>query len=247
MECSLLSGSGIQKEPDTCLTHVAQPQCDDSIKAEHVHDHARDRFRAGIVCLRKWKDLRLTQLWHLWLFHPGVFPSQQALPPPPSAIANNAEEWEVERIKDSCFSFHQLQYSVHWKGYDIYEDTWEPATHLKHVPKLVAMFHQQYYSKLKPQWQSLSCAHDSLGGGNVTNILLPMFWGATILFMCTPFCSPLLQTFLDCFPLSSALLFSEVPHCPISFLLWRDIPMVAVHYYTMTLFDCYCWVPQSSI
>lgn len=79
----------------------------------------------------------------------------------------------------------------------------------------------------------------------------PWFQGAPVPFLCTPCCSLLFWTFLDCFRSSSTLLFYELPHCSISFLLWLFfLTVVAQHSHgccAMTLSVCYCWVPQSSI
>ena len=93
-------------------------------------------------------------------FKPGNFPSQQVPPPPPPELIGDAEEWEVESVKDSQFSRRQLQYLVHWKGYDVSEDSWEPAKHLEHAPELVQAFHDAYPHKPRPR-QCLSRGRDS--------------------------------------------------------------------------------------
>ena len=82
-------------------------------------------------------------------FQPGTFPNQIATPPPPPDIVDGEEEWEVDSILDSQFSRQQLQYLVHWKGYNISEDTWEPARHLTHTKELVSNFHSNYPNKPK--------------------------------------------------------------------------------------------------
>ena len=93
-------------------------------------------------------------------FKPGTFPTQQVPPPPPPELIGDAEEWEVESVKDSRFSRRQLQYLVHWKGYDVSEDTWEPAKHLEHAPELVQAFHDAYPHRPRPR-QRLSRGRDS--------------------------------------------------------------------------------------
>ncbi|KIM53773.1 hypothetical protein SCLCIDRAFT_78491, partial [Scleroderma citrinum Foug A] len=40
------------------------------------------------------------------------------------------EEYEVDYIIASHIYRHQLQYLVHWKGYEEHERTWEPASNL---------------------------------------------------------------------------------------------------------------------
>ena len=81
----------------------------------------------------------------------GQFPSQQTPPPPPPELKDGFDEWEVEEIKDSRFSRNQLQYLIHWKGYDLSEDSWEPASHLRHAQELVQEFHLRYPDKPKPR------------------------------------------------------------------------------------------------
>ena len=84
-------------------------------------------------------------------FRKGVYPTQIAKPTPPAELINGEEEWEVETIKDSRYSRGQLQYLVHWKGFNVSEDTWEPARHLTHAPELVTEFLSRYPTKHKPR------------------------------------------------------------------------------------------------
>ena len=66
-------------------------------------------------------------------------------PPPPAPVEiDEALEYEVENILDSCRYRNQLQYLVKWKGYDTGHNTWEPATNLTHSADLVEEFHTQH-------------------------------------------------------------------------------------------------------
>ena len=85
--------------------------------------------------------------------------------PPPPELRDGSEEWEVESIKDSRYYRNQLQYLVHWQGYDMSEDSWEPATHLKHAQEIVQEYHTNHPSKPKPRRRTKSRGRDSLRGG----------------------------------------------------------------------------------
>ena len=100
---------------------------------------------------------------------PGEFPEQIKEPPPPPELRDGSEEWEVESIKDSRFYRNQLQYLVHWQGYDISEDSWEPAINLEHAQEVVQEYHLANPTRPKPRRQIKSRGRDSLRGGNVTN------------------------------------------------------------------------------
>ena len=98
-------------------------------------------------------------------YSPGEFPNQIKKTPPPPELRDGSEEWEVESIKDSRYYRNQLQYLIHWQGYDVSEDSWEPATHLKHAQELVQEYHTNHPSKPKPRRRTKSRGRDSLRGG----------------------------------------------------------------------------------
>ena len=99
-------------------------------------------------------------------FRKGIYPSQVTQLAPPAELIDGEEEWEVETIKDLHYSRGKLQYLVHWKGFDVSEDTWEPAKYLTHALELVMEFHSQYPTKSRPQRRQIkSQGCDSLRGG----------------------------------------------------------------------------------
>ena len=53
------------------------------------------------------------------------------------------EEYEVDYIIASHIYRHQLQYLVHWKGYEEHERTWEPASNVKNAPLAVERFYKE--------------------------------------------------------------------------------------------------------
>ncbi len=61
-------------------------------------------------------------------------------PPPPIEI-NGEQKYEVKDILNSRISNCQLQYLVHWHGYDVNERTWELIKNLSNVMEKVYEFH----------------------------------------------------------------------------------------------------------
>ena len=58
------------------------------------------------------------------------------------------EEYEVDYIVASWIYRHQLQYLVHWKGYEEHKHTWEPASNVKNAPLVVEHFYKENPSAL---------------------------------------------------------------------------------------------------
>lgn len=76
--------------------------------------------------------------------------SRRSQPPPPFIEVDHDEEYEVEKVLDSRRKHGKLEYLVHWRGYDINERMWEPATKLVNLPQKVHEFHQLYPTKPGP-------------------------------------------------------------------------------------------------
>ena len=53
------------------------------------------------------------------------------------------EEYEVDYIVASHICRRQLQYLVHWKGYEEHEYTWEPASNVKNAHLVVERFYKE--------------------------------------------------------------------------------------------------------
>ncbi len=69
--------------------------------------------------------------------------------PPPPIVVDDDKKYEVEEILNSRISHRQLQYLVHWQGYDISEHTWEPVKNLSNAMEKVKNFHMWYLNKPK--------------------------------------------------------------------------------------------------
>ena len=62
----------------------------------------------------------------------------------PNAIPNNI--YKVEKVLDSKLIHRKLHYLVHWKGYPIEKQTWEPIANLNTAKELVKDFHKEHPS-----------------------------------------------------------------------------------------------------
>ena len=66
-------------------------------------------------------------------------------PPPPDPVTvDGEEEYKVNHIRDSKLFGRTLKYLVCWTGYGEGEDTWEPASKLKHSPEKIREFHARH-------------------------------------------------------------------------------------------------------
>jgi transposase InsO family protein len=76
--------------------------------------------------------------------------------PPPPIIVEDGEEYEVEEILDSRLIRRQRQYLVKWKGYDMYDSTWEPEENLENAREIL----NEYLLKHEQEKKSID-VHDS--------------------------------------------------------------------------------------
>ncbi|KIM53759.1 hypothetical protein SCLCIDRAFT_79306, partial [Scleroderma citrinum Foug A] len=83
----------------------------------------------------------------------GPLPGQPISQPGPVQVSEECnEEYEVDYIVVSHIYKRQLQYLVHWKGYEEHKRTWEPASNLdfdslfKPVPENLTVCDAQFCS-----------------------------------------------------------------------------------------------------
>ena len=68
---------------------------------------------------------------------------------------DDSEEYKVEAIRDSAVYARESEsghlpdfyYLVSWKGYPKEENTWEPASAVQNLRKLISLFHKDYPDK----------------------------------------------------------------------------------------------------
>ena len=74
----------------------------------------------------------------------GPLPGQPVSRPGPVHVSEeHNEEYKVDYIVASRIYKRQLQYLVHWKGYEEHERTWEPSLNLKNSPLVVKHFYRE--------------------------------------------------------------------------------------------------------
>ena len=92
------------------------------------------------------KTLRIHPVVNILRVKPylGPLPGQPMSQPGPVQVSKERdEEYKVDYIVASHIYRHQLQYLVHWKGYEEHEHTWEPASNLKNAPLVVEHFYRE--------------------------------------------------------------------------------------------------------
>ena len=67
---------------------------------------------------------------------------------PPPEVTGDEEEYEVEKILDSCYQRRHVQYLVKWKGYPNCDNQWEPPANLGNAEDILQNFLLKYPGKL---------------------------------------------------------------------------------------------------
>ena len=104
------------------------------------------RVTSNAVELKLPKTLRIHPVVNVSRVKPylGPLPGQPVSRPGPIQVSNKRdEEYKVDYIMASHIYRHQLQYLVHWKGYEEHECTWEPASNVKNAPLAVERFYMR--------------------------------------------------------------------------------------------------------
>ena len=73
--------------------------------------------------------------------NPEEFSERRQVPPPPVVI-DDQREFEVERILDKRERRRRVEYLVKWKGYELYDATWEPLKNLTNAQETVRDFEE---------------------------------------------------------------------------------------------------------
>ena len=104
------------------------------------------RVTPNAVELKLPKTLRIHPVVNVSRVKPylGPLPGQPVSRPGPIQVSEERdEEYKVDYIVASRIHRCQLQYLVHWKGYEEHEHTWEPASNVKNAPLVVERFYRE--------------------------------------------------------------------------------------------------------
>lgn len=85
---------------------------------------------------------RLHPVFHVGLLRPfsGTAPPQR----PPIFTCDEADEFEVDRLTAHRTVRGTRQFLVSWKGYPLWDSTWEPEANLKGCPDLLAAYKTEH-------------------------------------------------------------------------------------------------------
>ena len=104
------------------------------------------RVTPNVVKLKLPKTLRIHPVVNVSRVKPylGPLPGQPVSRPGLVQVSEECdEEYKVDYIVASRIYRWQLQYLVHWKGYEEHKRTWEPASNVKNAPLVVECFYKE--------------------------------------------------------------------------------------------------------
>jgi hypothetical protein len=89
--------------------------------------------------------------------------AEQALrhSPPPAIMIDGAQEYDVDSIVGFKFMRRRPFYKVRWKGYQPFDDTWEPLANLDHALDLVKAYHDSHPGLRRPTAVRFSASDSS--------------------------------------------------------------------------------------
>ena len=96
--------------------------------------------------------MRIHPVFHVRLlekYRVDDIPGRRVNRPPPDNVMGE-DEFEMDKVLDSKYVRDRLKYKVHWTGYMISDETWEPAENLENSQDLVQEFHRNYPGKPGP-------------------------------------------------------------------------------------------------
>ncbi len=95
--------------------------------------------------------MKIHPVFHVSLLEPNHVSTipRRTHKPPPLIVVEGEQEYKVEEILNLKISHHQLQYLIHWQGYDIIKHMWELIENLSNAMEKVKDFHMRYLNKPK--------------------------------------------------------------------------------------------------
>ena len=102
--------------------------------------------------------LNLPKKWKIYLvFHAALLTAYRTtkehspnLPRPPLELVEGEEEYKVKAILNHWTAGHKqktLQYLVSWKGWELFENSWEPESHLKNALDILETYKKKHRLK----------------------------------------------------------------------------------------------------
>ena len=102
--------------------------------------------------------LNLPKKWKIYpVFHAALLTAYRTtkehspnLPRPPLELVEGEEEYKVKAILNHWTAGHKqktLQYLVSWKGWELFENSWEPESHLKNALDILETYKKKHRLK----------------------------------------------------------------------------------------------------